>query len=185
MQREITSWQTELETIDGRLRFISQSANFSKLQVTVNLSPIPMQVDAGSDIRVGLSTQRQYTARFNPPAGYDTYEIIWDFGDGTPPRSANSALRTQNEEGLLSVPVVHSYSSDGFSPYVVTVNIKAYSENGVAEGEDKILGPRRAGLVRGRCWWRHRCWCPRAKPVHRAVQPAGGVRQLRDHLGFR
>ena len=138
VQREITSWQTELETIDGRLRFISQSANFSKLQVTVNLSPIPMQVDAGSDIRVGLSTKRQYTARFNPPEGYDTYEIIWDFGDGTPPRSANSALRTQNEEGLLSVPVVHSYNSDGFSPYVVTVSIKAYSENGVAEGEDKI-----------------------------------------------
>ena len=138
VQREITSWQTELETIDGRLRFISQSANFSKLQVTVNLSPIPMRVDAGSDIRVGLQTQRQYTARFNPPEGYDTYEIIWDFGDGTPPRSANSALRTQNEEGLLSVPVVHSYSSDGFSPYVVTVSIKAYSENGVAEGEDKI-----------------------------------------------
>ena len=138
VQREITSWQTELESIDGRLRFISQSANFSKLQVTINLSPIPMQVDAGTDIRVGLSTQRQYTARFNPPVGYDTYEIIWDFGDGTPPRSATSALRTQNEEGLLSVPVVHSYNSDGFSPYVVTVNIKAFSENGVAEGEDKI-----------------------------------------------
>ncbi|MCY4474764.1 MAG: DUF4349 domain-containing protein [Chloroflexi bacterium] len=138
VQKEITSWQTELESIDGRLRFISQSANFSKLQVTVNLSPIPMQVDAGSDIRVGLSTQRQYTARFNPPEGYDRFEIVWDFGDGTPPRSAKSALRTQNEEGLLSVPVVHSYSSDGFSPYVVTVSIKAYSENGVAQGEDKI-----------------------------------------------
>ena len=138
VQKEITSWQTELESIDGRLRFISQSANFSKLEVTVNLSPIPMQVDAGPDIRVGLSTQRQYTARFNPPEGYDTYEIVWDFGDGSPPSSAKSALRTQNEDGLLSVPVVHSYSSDGFSPYVVTVNIKAYSENGVAQGEDKI-----------------------------------------------
>ena len=138
VQREITSWQTELETINGRLRFIEQSANYSRLQVDVNLSPIPMRVDAGTDIRVGLMTERQYTARFHPPEGYDRYEITWDFGDGTPPRSANSALRTQNEEGLLSVPVVHSYSGDGFSPYVVTVNIKAFSENGVAQGDDKI-----------------------------------------------
>ena len=138
VQREITSWQTELETINGRLRFIEQSANYSRLQVDVNLSPIPMRVDAGTDIRVGLMTERQYTARFHPPEGYDRYEITWDFGDGTPPRATKSALRTQNDEGLLSVPVVHSYSGDGFSPYVVTVNIKAYSENGVAQGDDKI-----------------------------------------------
>ena len=138
VQREITRWQTELETIDGRLRFISQSANYSRLHVMVNLSPIPMQVDAGADISVGLQTQRQYTARFYPPTGYDRYEITWDFGDGTTPRSADSALRTQNEEGLLSVPVVHSYDSDGFSPFVVTVTVRAFSENGVAQGDDKI-----------------------------------------------
>ena len=138
VQREITRWQTELESIDGRLRFIRQSADFSRLHVTVNLSPIPMRVEAGADVSVGLQTQRQYTARFFPPAGYDRYEISWDFGDGTPPRPAISALRTRNEDGLLSVPVVHSYNSDGFSPFVVTVNIKAFSENGLAEGEDKL-----------------------------------------------
>ena len=44
VQREITSWQTELESIDGRLRFISQSANF--LQIAGNRKPVA-NPDAG------------------------------------------------------------------------------------------------------------------------------------------
>ena len=48
----------------------------------------------------------------------------------------NAALRTQNEEGLLSVPVQHTYFSDDLAPHVVTVSVRAYSDRGLAEGED-------------------------------------------------
>ena len=138
VQREITNWQSELESIDGRMSFISESAAYSRLTVTVNRSPIPMRVDVGEDIHVGIGVGRKYTARFFPPEGYDSFEIVWDFGDGSEPQTVRSGLRTQGEDGLLSVPVRHIYHSDEFSPHVVTATIRAFSDRGLAEGEDQL-----------------------------------------------
>ena len=138
VQREITYWQSELEIIDGRMGFISESAAFSRLSVTVNQSPIPMRVDVGEDVQVGIGVGRKYTARFYPPEGYDSFEIVWDFGDGTPPQTVYSGLRTQGEDGFLSVPVRHTYISDDLSPHVVSATVKAYSDRGLAEGEDRL-----------------------------------------------
>lgn len=138
VQREITNWQAELERIDGRLAFISESAAYSRLSVNVNRSPIPMRVDVGEDVHVGIGIGRKYTARFFPPDDYDRYEITWDFGDGSAPQTVYSGLRTQGEEGLLSVPVRHTYHSDELSPHVVTATIKAFSDRGLAEGEDQL-----------------------------------------------
>ena len=135
VQREITNWQSDLERIDGRMSFISESAAFSRLTVNVNRSPIPMQVDVGDDIHIGIGVAHKFTARFYPPDGYDRYEITWDFGDGSPNEMVNGALKTQDEEGLLSVPVSHIYFSDELAPHVVTATIKAYSDRGLAEGE--------------------------------------------------
>ncbi len=138
VQREITNWQSELEIIDGRLAFISESAAYSRLSVTVNRSPIPMRVDVGEDAHIGIGVGRKYTARFFPPDGYDRFEITWDFGDGSEPQTVRSGLRTQGEDGLLSVPVRHTYTSDEFSPHVVTATIRAFSDRGLAEGEDQL-----------------------------------------------
>ena len=138
VQREITNWQADLERIDGRLAFISESAAYSRLTVNVNRSPIPMRVNVGEDVHVGIGIGRKYTARFFPPEGYDSYEITWDFGDGSEPQTVYSGLRTQGEDGLLSVPVRHAYSSDEFSPHVVTVRVRASSDRGLAEGEDQL-----------------------------------------------
>ena len=136
VQREITNWQSDLERIDGRMSFISESATYSRLSVAVNRSPIPMQVDVGEDIHIGIGISNKFTARFYPPEGYDRYEITWDFGDGSPHETVNAALKNQNEEGLLSVPVQHTYYSDELAPHVVTASVRAYSDRGLAEGED-------------------------------------------------
>ncbi|MYK61293.1 MAG: DUF4349 domain-containing protein, partial [Chloroflexi bacterium] len=138
VQREITNWQAELERIDGRLAFISESAAYSRLSVNVNRSPIPMRVDVGEDVHVGIGLGRKYTARFFPPEDYDNFEITWDFGDGSAPQTVYTGLRTEGEDGLLSVPVPHTYHSDEFAPHVVTVSIRAYSDRGLAEGEDQL-----------------------------------------------
>ena len=138
VQREITNWQSELERIDGRLGFITESAAFSRLSVNVNRAPIPMRVDVGEDVNVGIGVGRKYTARFFPPEGFDEFEITWDFGDGTGGQTTRSALRTQGEDGLLSVPVRHTYVSDEFSPHVVTASVQAYSDRGLARGEDQL-----------------------------------------------
>ncbi len=138
VQREITNWQSELERIDGRLAFISESAAYSRLSVTVNRSPIPMRVDVGEDVNVGIGIGRKYTARFYPPEGYDSFEIVWDFGDGSGPQTVYSGLRTQGEDGYLSVPVRHTYHSDELSPHVVTATVKAFSDQGLAKGEDQL-----------------------------------------------
>ena len=120
VQREITNWQAELERIDGRLAFISESAAYSRLSVNVNRSPIPMRVNVGEDVHVGIGVGRKYTARFFPPEDYDNFEITWDFGDGSAPQTVYTGLRTEGEDGLLSVPVPHTYHSDEFAPHVVT-----------------------------------------------------------------
>ena len=138
VQREITYWQSELEVIDGRMSFISESAAFSRLSVTVNQSPIPIRVDVGEDVHVGIGVGNKYTARFFPPEGYDRFEIVWDFGDGSSPQTVYSGLRTQGEDGFLSVPVRHTFMSDELSPHVVSANVKAYSDRGLAEGEDQL-----------------------------------------------
>ena len=138
VQREITNWQSELERIDGRLAFISESAAYSRLSVTVNRSPIPMRVDIGEDVHVGIGVGRKYTARFFPPDDFDRFEITWNFGDGSESQTVRSGLRTQGEDGLLSVPVRHTYSTDEFSPHVVTVRVRAFSDRGLAEGEDQL-----------------------------------------------
>lgn len=138
VQREITNWQAELERIDGRLAFISESAAYSRLTVTVNRSPVPMQVDVGDDVHVGIGVGRKYTARFFPPEGYDNFEITWDFGDGSGQQTVYTGLRTEGEDGLLSVPVPHTYYSDEFAPHVVTAKVRAFSDRGLAEGEDQL-----------------------------------------------
>ena len=138
VQREITNWQSELERIDGRFGFITESSAFSRLSVNVNRAPIPMRVDVGEDVNVGIGVGRKYTARFFPPEGFDEFDITWDFGDGTGGQSTRSALRTQGEDGLLSVPVRHTYVSDEFSPHVVTASVQAYSDRGLARGEDQL-----------------------------------------------
>ena len=138
VQREITNWQSELERIDGRLAFISESAAYSRLSVTVNRSPIPMRVDVGEDVHVGIRVGRKYTARFYPPEDHDQFEITWDFGDGSSTQTVFNGLRTQGEDGFLSVPVVHTYSTDELSPHVVTARVRAFSDRGLAEGEDQL-----------------------------------------------
>ena len=138
VQREITNWQSELEIIDGRLAFISESAAYSRLSVTVNRSPIPMRVDVGEDVHVGTGVGRKFTARFFPPEDYDRYEITWNFGDGSSTQTVYNGLRTQGEDGLLSVPVQHTYLSDELAPHVVTALARAFSDRGLAEGEDQL-----------------------------------------------
>ncbi len=138
VQREITNWQSDLERIDGRMSFISESAAFSRLSVSVNQAPIPLRVDAGEDVFVGLDIAKQYTARFYPSEDFENYEITWNFGDGSGNRTVHSALLTPDEEGLLSVPVLHTYRDEDYSPYVVEVKVRAFSDNGIAEGEDRF-----------------------------------------------
>ncbi len=139
VQQEITAIETQLESIEGRLRFITQSAAFSKLTVRVEASPLPMIVDAGDEKRAPLGHGSQFTARFFPPEDYDRFLIEWDFGDGSGTILQERALRTGDADGsYLSAPVVHTYFDDQYSPYAVTVKVTAYSDNKVAQGEDQL-----------------------------------------------
>ncbi len=138
VQQEITSLQTQLEQIDGRLRFISQSVAFSRITVKIQPSAQSMQVDGGGDARLGVGRPHQFTARFTPPAGFDDFRIEWSFGDGSPPQVVYAALRTQGDDSFLTVPVVHTYYDDQYSPYAVSVKIRATSDQSAAEGEDRL-----------------------------------------------
>ncbi len=139
VRREITDIESQLESLEGRLRFITQSAAFSKLTVHVEASPRPMVVDAGEEMRTPLGHGSQFTARFFPPEGYDRFRIEWDFGDGSGIHLQERAIRTGDADGAyLTAPVVYTYHDDQYSPYAVTVKVTAYSENKVAKGEDQL-----------------------------------------------
>ena len=139
VQQEINNYESQRESLQGRLRFISESAAFSRITIYIKPSPMPMKVDAGGNKRTALGISSQFTAKFYPPEGFNQFQIEWDFGDATSIQTIRRALRSADADGAyISVPVVHTYFDEKYSPYAVTVKVTASSDNKVAQGEDEL-----------------------------------------------
>ena len=139
VQQEINNYESQRESLQGRLRFISESATFSRITIYIKPSPMPMRVDAGGNKRTALGVSSQFTAKFYPPEGYDQFRIEWDFGDATSTQTIHRALRSGDPDGAyITVPLVHTYFDEQYSPYAVTVKVTASSDNKVAYGEDEL-----------------------------------------------
>lgn len=139
VQQEINNYESQRESLQGRLRFISESATFSRITIYIKPSPMPMRVDAGGNKRTALGVSSQFTAKFYPPEGYDQFRIEWDFGDATSTQTIHRALRSGDPDGAyITVPLVHTYFDEQYSPYAVTVKVTASLDNKVAYGEDEL-----------------------------------------------
>lgn len=139
VQQEINNYESQRESLQGRLRFISESATFSRITIYIKPSPMPMRVDAGGNKRTALGVSSQFTAKFYPPEDYDQFRIEWDFGDATSVQTIHRALRSGDADGAyITVPLVHTYFDEQYSPYAVTVKVTASSDNKVAYGEDEL-----------------------------------------------
>jgi len=151
IQKEITRVQSDLEALEARIKFISESEAYSLINVIMQAAPMSMTVDAGPDIAVGamntgipygspdMENRSIFRARFSPPEGIDDFIITWNFGDGSPEESTDRVAPATEDGELISASIVHYFSRDDDSPLIVTVKVRGSGDAGLAEGEDTQL----------------------------------------------
>ena len=140
VQRELAAIQLEMEAIQGRLRFLSQTAAFSLVNLSLTTRPGGMEVEIGQDAatyRAGLSAG--FRATFEAPEGVEEFRFTWDFGDGTDPVEGTRTAPTTNPGERVTATVSHSYVDIEQSPYIVQVEIGGIGDAGVFEGSDTLI----------------------------------------------
>ena len=140
VQRELAAIQLEMEAIEGRLRFLSQTAAFSLVNLSLTTRPGGMEVEIGQDAatyRAGLSAG--FRATFEAPEGVEEFRFTWDFGDGTDPVEGTRTAPTTNPGERVTATVSHSYVDIEQSPYIVQVEIGGIGDAGVFEGSDTLI----------------------------------------------
>lgn len=139
IQKEITRIQSDIEAMQARINFLSQSAAFSLIRLSVLALPQSIDIDAGEDKLAAVSRSVRFRAEFTPPEGIENFRIEWDFGDGTGRQLVTGVAPVDTEGRVISAPVVHTYSDDTDSPYIVKVTVNGTGESGAAEGEDVMV----------------------------------------------
>ena len=130
--------QREIETLKGRLNYLSQVSAFSLITVTLRLAPAPMTVDAGQDITIQTGQPAQLDAILSPPPGKHDYSYTWDPGDGSTPRTGHQTAIIPGAGGNRSTnPVAHIYDREG--RYIAEITAKTAGQTGVAEGTDTLM----------------------------------------------
>ena len=140
VQEELTRVQLEIESIQGRLRFLSQTAAYSLVNLTLTTTPGELPVEIGPDAatyRVGLSAG--FRATFEPPEGVDEFTFTWDFGDGTEPVEGNRTAPTTTSGERVTSTVSHAFTDVEQSPYIVQLNIRGLGDAGLYEGSDTLI----------------------------------------------
>ena len=138
VQRELAILQVEIEAHLGRIKLLEETAAFSLVNISLNLAPQDMRVDAGEDRTLSVGENGRFRATFYPPEGIDDFRFTWDFGDGsTVEIGSGSAPRADG--GRITATVRHRYSSDLESPFIVEVKMTGQGEAGVFEGSDTFI----------------------------------------------
>ena len=136
VQKELGELQIRIEETQGRLNFLSQTAAYSLIQVSLRLAPQALAVNAGDDASARVGQPVKFRASFTAPPDIDQYTYVWDFGDGTS-ASGSGTIPTQSGERLTAT-ITHSYNEDVDSEYIATITLEGTGEGGIAEGTDSI-----------------------------------------------
>ncbi|MDP6667146.1 MAG: DUF4349 domain-containing protein, partial [Dehalococcoidia bacterium] len=139
IQLEITKIQSDLEALEARLNFLSQSSAFSFISVALESVPIELAIDAGEDTAAAIGHPVTYRAKFTPPEDMEEFVITWNFGDGAREQSTDRIAPTGNGDEVITSPVIHYFDRDEDSPFIVTVELRGSGDAGIAEGEDTLV----------------------------------------------
>ncbi len=139
VQESLTQTQGEIERLQGRIKFLEQTSAFSLVNVTVEMEPVEMVVDAGADRTSGVREAVRFRATFNPPEGIDEFLVTWDLGDGSRLLSSARTAPTEDEDARTTATVTHYYDDEQDSPFIAEVEITGTGDAGVAEGKDTII----------------------------------------------
>jgi len=139
IQKEITSIQSDLESLEARLTFLSQSSAFSFISVSLESAPAQMTIYGGEDIAAAMGHPVTFRAIFTPPEGIDNFSVTWNFGDGTRESTVNRVAPTGNGDEVITSPIIHVFDRDEDSPFIVTAELTGSGDSGLAEGEDTLI----------------------------------------------
>ena len=140
VQEALASVQVEIERIQGRLRFLSQTSAYSLVNLSLTTRPGELQVEIGQDAatyRAGLSAG--FRATFEAPEGVEEYWYTWDFGDGSEPVEGTRTAPTTNRGERVTATVSHTFFDVEQSPYIVQLEISGIGEAGVFQGSDTLI----------------------------------------------
>ena len=138
VQRELTGLQAEIESLEGRIKFLEQTAAFSLINVTLTLAPMPLAMDAGSDQTFSAGQPARFRATFTPPEGIDSFSFLWDFGDGSQAEGTGTAPTTVPGQRVTAT-VNHFFEDDTDSPYIVQLELTGTGPAGLVEGTDTLI----------------------------------------------
>ena len=138
VQRELARLQVEIESHLGRIKLLEETAAFSLVNISLNLAPQEMRVDAGEDMTYSVGEVARFRASFYPPEGIDEFDFVWDFGDGSNVLGGISSA-PRADGGRITATVHHQYNSDLESPFIVEVKMTGRGEAGVVEGSDTFI----------------------------------------------
>ena len=138
VQRELADLQSEIESLEGRIKFLQQTAAFSLINVDLTLAPQTMPVDAGPDQTFSAGQVARFRATFRPPEEIDEFRFTWDFGDGTTVEGSGSAPTTEPGQRVTAT-VNHVFGDDRDSPYIVQLEMTGTGEAGLVEGSDTLI----------------------------------------------
>ena len=136
VQRELSKLQANIESIQGRIKFLEETAAFSLVNVGLRLAPMDMEVISGGDQTYSVGQFAKFRATFIPPEDIDEFSFEWDFGDGTPKVMGFGSAPSIKKGERFTATVNHTYFDDKDSPYIVEIEIKGTGDGGVAEGSD-------------------------------------------------
>lgn len=139
VQLELSNLQTRIEQIEGRLKFLEQTAAYSLVNVALRVPPVAMDADAGPDRAFAVGAAARFRAVFRPPPGVDSFTWSWDFGDGSHPVPGNSSAPAANPGERITATVTHVYADERDSPYIVEFRIGGIGESSLAEGGDTFI----------------------------------------------
>ena len=137
VQNELAALQLQIESIQGRLNFLQQTAAYSLVEVSLRLAPGTVAVDAGPDPSFRVGEVARFRASFVAPKGIEDVSFVWDFGDGTS-TSGNGSAPTPDGRRVTAT-VNHVYDDDKDSPYIVTIELLGTGAAGIVEGADTML----------------------------------------------
>ena len=137
VQQEITQLQLRIEELQGRINFLQETAAYSLLNVTLELSTVSMPVDVGPDGAFRVGQAIRFRATFQPPGGIEQFSFVWDFGDGSIVTGNSSAPKSDAPGSRVTSSVSHDYAEEG--DYIAKITLNGAGEAGLAEGSDALV----------------------------------------------
>ncbi len=138
VQRELALLQAEVEAHLGRIKLLEETAAYSLVNISLNLAPQEIRVDAGGDKTFSVGELVRLRATFYPPEDISDFNFTWDFGDGTPTVIGSGSAPT-TDGGRITATVNHVYGDDSDSPFIVEVKITGIGDAGIVEGSDTFI----------------------------------------------